>query len=86
MLFGGNWEKFLWEGIIFLILLQAGLLLFGQDPMLVLTRVTYSFTFGLLSDHGRLDGRHHRVFPYEGGRKAPHAVAWEADRPARLEL
>lgn len=67
MLFGGNWEKFLWEGIIFLtyllicggllqprfskkanlligggtvlgiVLLQAGLLMSGQDTMLVLT-------------------------------------------------
>ena len=67
MLFWGNWEKFLWEGIIFLtyllicgglletrfskkaslliggttvlgiVLLQAGLLMSGQDTMLVLT-------------------------------------------------
>ena len=75
MLFGGNLEKFLWEGIIFLtyllicggllqprfsrkaslligggtvlgiILLQAGLLMSGQDTMLVLTMLPLTAYF-----------------------------------------
>ena len=124
MLFGGNWEKFLWEGIIFLtfllicgglletrfskkasiligggtvlgiVLLQAGLLMSGQDTMLVLTMLpltaylpyTYPFTCEFLSDHVRLDGRRHLIFPYENGGKAPRTVSWKTDQFARLGL